>query len=574
MKKFLIVSLTFVFFISCKSTNKTNSSPAKPAVRETENKTVSNEKAKNQSENDFAEWEKVPKSEIFISGLSYPRAQNSASEKNALLKNNDRTHILNDTFLSLPEIKEVSVRDLPATNLQVLKSNANSQSSKPTTNSQTAKPATNSQTVKPATDSQTAKPNTNSQVAKSTTNSQNVKPANSQVAKTNSQTAKPATNSQTAKPTTNSQTAKSNTNSQVAKSTTNSQITKPANSQVAKTNSQTAKPATNSQTAKTNSQTAKPAKTNSQNVKPTNSQVAKTNSQTAKPATNSQTAKPTTNSQTTKPATNSENVNSENESEKNENVPIVSSKNVKTSREVTLAKNQFLDVSYPGSGWVYLGELDGKKNLLFFGRKLSEEEVLFSFTPREEGTSILHFYKNDILNHSYIDDYLLVTVQGNAISKTERITAPSYANLVPAKPNAKNESTKNEIAPITKITDAKELENSKNEIANVTEPIESSIEIFSDKPDDLLAQAKKAYNDKKYANALSLVNEFLKNARQKLDEGFFLKGQTLEAKSAVQDIKNAIENYQKIIDDFPKSALWESARKRLIFLKRMYVDIR
>jgi outer membrane protein assembly factor BamD (BamD/ComL family) len=50
-------------------------------------------------------------------------------------------------------------------------------------------------------------------------------------------------------------------------------------------------------------------------------------------------------------------------------------------------------------------------------------------------------------------------------------------------------------------------------------------------------------------------------------------GQLLEADSPIKNIKEAINTYQSLCDSYPASKYWESANKRIIYLKRFYIDI-
>ncbi len=107
------------------------------------------------------------------------------------------------------------------------------------------------------------------------------------------------------------------------------------------------------------------------------------------------------------------------------------------SRSVELGLRQYLDVQYPGSGWIYLGELepdgtDKKVPLLtYFGRQLNHTDTVFSLRSGKSGESILHFYKPDVLTDAYIDDYLAVTVTDQPAADASRIKAPAYADIVP-----------------------------------------------------------------------------------------------------------------------------------------------
>ena len=106
------------------------------------------------------------------------------------------------------------------------------------------------------------------------------------------------------------------------------------------------------------------------------------------------------------------------------------------SRAITIKKNQFLDVEYPGNGWLFMGETEKNAKLISFGRgKLNQEKTSFTFRARNQGTTLLHFYKNDILTGSYIDDFLEVTVESEETTSKEHVKAPSYEQIVPPAPN-------------------------------------------------------------------------------------------------------------------------------------------
>lgn len=107
------------------------------------------------------------------------------------------------------------------------------------------------------------------------------------------------------------------------------------------------------------------------------------------------------------------------------------------SRSVVMDNNQYLDIRYPGVGWVYLGEVteDGssieKQNLTYFGRRRTSEDTSFTMKSSKPGKTILHFYKQDILTATFIDDYLEVTITEAIAQNGFRVIAPSYESIVP-----------------------------------------------------------------------------------------------------------------------------------------------
>ena len=315
------------------------------------------------------------------------------------------------------------------------------------------------------------------------------------------------------------------------------------------------------------------------------------------------------------------------------------------SRAVTIKNNQYLDVVYPGSGWVYLGETeenrDTKKEPLvsYFGRKLGTTDTTFSLRSRKPGKTLLHFYKNDALTGQYIDDYLEVSIENESAAAGQRTTAPDYAQVVPPKPtrqtrqsyenaatDAKTETElpKNdtertaEQQPASPVTAAQQPETEPQKPAQDTPPavvlptadergVRTVIQTTESAPGgdtkppapapsyagvtvpaaedrtqpaaaengaDLLERAKRAYADKQYENALDLVQRYLDDATEKIDEALFLQGQILEADSSVKSIRSAIDSYESLTKNYPMSALWKKANNRIIYLKRFYIEIR
>lgn len=316
------------------------------------------------------------------------------------------------------------------------------------------------------------------------------------------------------------------------------------------------------------------------------------------------------------------------------------------SRSVTIKNNQYLDVVYPGSGWVYLGETepnrDTKKEPIvsYFGRKLDTTDTTFSLRSRKPGKTLLHFYKNDALTGQYIDDYLEVSIENESATAGQRTTAPAYAQVVPPKPSRQTRQAYENAATDTSKTKTGQPENDTERTTEqqpaspataaqqpkaepqkpaqdappavvlptadergvrtviqttesapggdakqpapapsyggATAPIaENRAQTAADESGaDLLEQAKRAYADKQYENALYLVQRYLDDASEKIDEALFLQGQILEADSSVKSIRSAIDSYESLTKNYPMSALWKKANNRVIYLKRFYIEIR
>lgn len=104
------------------------------------------------------------------------------------------------------------------------------------------------------------------------------------------------------------------------------------------------------------------------------------------------------------------------------------------SRNIKIKNNQFVEINYPGTGWIYLGETERQNNLLFFGRKIQNDNTTFTLKSKKSGTAILHFYKNDSLSGKYIDDYIEVQIENESATDNTPVVSPEYAKIIPPKP--------------------------------------------------------------------------------------------------------------------------------------------
>lgn len=307
-------------------------------------------------------------------------------------------------------------------------------------------------------------------------------------------------------------------------------------------------------------------------------------------------------------------VESENSLDENQTEEIQEKSEIIPSRSVSMKNYQYLDIVYPGNGWIYLGESDNSKNFIFYGRKLGGKDTSFTLRSKNPGRFILHFYKNDALTGNFIDDYLEVIVDDEKSSSNEHILCPMYKEIVPPKyeknqvkeenlqkeellqenkntteasPQEKMQTEKEEqdIQGKTVIQNASSLqdENSLEKTVspenslkseNPQNPLETQKEEIESLPVELLLdKAQELYEQKNYEEAKKVLDKFMLSSVSKIDEALFLQGKILEAKSPVQNIKGAVDSYDLIVKRYPKSKFWTQANKRSIYLKRFYINI-
>ncbi|MCQ2591128.1 MAG: outer membrane protein assembly factor BamD, partial [Treponema sp.] len=259
------------------------------------------------------------------------------------------------------------------------------------------------------------------------------------------------------------------------------------------------------------------------------------------------------------------------------------------SRKVTVNTNETLSITYPGYGWIYLGSESENNNLVSTGRKVENEETVYTLTAKNPGTQLQHFYKVDTITGSFIDDYIEVEVLDNKGSVYTIVKAPDYGQVVPERPVVPAVASTNRPLTQDEILEKAITPTEKRNFIEYTpepEPAKKVVEeksIYSKTPDsyienldadDLLAKAKELFSQEKFVESQKYLNNFMEIATEKRDEGLFLQGQIFEQDGATKNIKESISSYTTLTESYPESIYWDDAKKRIIYLNRFYIQIR
>lgn len=90
--------------------------------------------------------------------------------------------------------------------------------------------------------------------------------------------------------------------------------------------------------------------------------------------------------------------------------PALAEEKVVLSRSVRATVGQLVEIPYQGAGWVYLGEVAGKKGLAYDSRRLDPDGQTFIFRCESAGTYTVKFFKQDFIKDYIINDYVEVVV--------------------------------------------------------------------------------------------------------------------------------------------------------------------
>ena len=305
------------------------------------------------------------------------------------------------------------------------------------------------------------------------------------------------------------------------------------------------------------------------------------------------------------------------------------------SRQATIPAGQTLEVWYPGSGWVFLGDASAQNGLGYENRKLDKTDTLFTFKALKPGNYILDFSRFDVLDDSFMQDSLAVTVTDEAPIRTGRIRAPDYraiakssgvaptgapgssvqagttgavavpgavgsagggnaagsAGAVPQGGNANSETTaatpgargnfsQSQTGGGQSLSPTRGANSSMSDEPTVTSTPgglspqgNAAAEIPSD-PEAMLRKAQSSLASGDAASALTLLDAFFAAAVSSLDEGWYLRGQAYESNGASRDIRKALDAYQTLVQAYPDSPRWKSADERIRYIRQFYQKIR
>ncbi|GHU08892.1 hypothetical protein FACS1894151_05620 [Spirochaetia bacterium] len=304
--------------------------------------------------------------------------------------------------------------------------------------------------------------------------------------------------------------------------------------------------------------------------------------------------------------------------------PINAEENAGYSRTADAAAGQTVEIPFQGSGWVYLGEKQSRRGMSYLSRRQDTEGQSFIFRADEPGTYELKFYKQDFIRDYILNDVVQINVTPSP--EVARFSAPVTQSRVIAEPrwpstNASSDTavpsgvqaapqtpaqTENQTpaqavsaapqpvqtAPAARPAAAQTAPQNVSPPAGTTgyvpeatpaatAPVPAAAQSSANpvvpsnlSASDFMARALAAYNEKRYTDSLAILDQFRREYPSGSDEAFWLYGQNLEADSPSRDVRDALSYYRKLVDEYPLSARYNDARRRVTYLERFYFDIR
>ena len=287
----------------------------------------------------------------------------------------------------------------------------------------------------------------------------------------------------------------------------------------------------------------------------------------------------------------------------------------KVSRMVAVEEKQRLELTYPGHGWVYVGEQTSQPGLKYEQRKLQDENSIFMFTAEKKGDYILHFSYFDVFTNEFITDAVAVSVSAaRSTAAKAMVKAPDYqteadsdttevqtnkntqaaasqpsssstantgigttthtaqaASEAPQTAGTGSQSKTSEQAMSVGTAEAASSTAGNTGDSNGQGPTAASEEVLSS--DQLLEKARTAIAAADAGTALTYLDNFFTTAEEKQDEGWLLKGRAYELNGSMRNIRLALDAYRTLTDGFPQSKYWAEADARIRYITGFYINI-
>ena len=241
---------------------------------------------------------------------------------------------------------------------------------------------------------------------------------------------------------------------------------------------------------------------------------------------------------------------------------------IKENRSMVMNNNQKLLVSFPGTGWIYLGDEYNSDILIFDKRDIYEDGTDFTLKSNNSGTALLHFFKQDLLTNEPINDYLLVTVNPKK-GKLETIEAPEFT-YSDFEEEIQEEYYEEEYFDYGIIEDEPEVMFfTDDSFTFIDENIDTK---------EVLDLGQAFLDDEMYIEALDQIDYYFTILGDEIDEytdyALFMKGQLLEKNTPIRNIKESLTAYKTLVENYPDSKYRNQSKERAVYLERFYFSVR
>jgi hypothetical protein len=264
-----------------------------------------------------------------------------------------------------------------------------------------------------------------------------------------------------------------------------------------------------------------------------------------------------------------------------------------------------------------MGELASRRGIVYSSTRRDAEGQSIIFGAEEAGTYALRFYKENFLLGNIFNDYVQVIVgeapaaggtgwfappydRGRVVAQrwpsaldaqkreTEQSAPtaeePTPAEERPVQTQAESGGTSTAAVPPSSVISAGEPSSQgaspqgatpQGEVPSRVTPASGAAEEIQERPapEVLLQKAGETFEGGNVAAAIALLDQFREYYPSGSDELYWLYGRFYEANSPSRNILLSLDNYRRLVNEYPQSSRYSDARRRIAYLERFYINI-
>jgi len=231
---------------------------------------------------------------------------------------------------------------------------------------------------------------------------------------------------------------------------------------------------------------------------------------------------------------------------------------------IETTKGERFELRFPGTGWIYLGDEDGKEGMRYETRRFEDTQAVFALDPESPGEYLLRFQRQNPVDRATETSLVRVVVHEKPIASDTPATAPPAAAASAIAPSAAPAPAVASTAPAPASAPAPETS---------AQAAISAAAGISD-PAALIRLAKTELEAKRVQSAIEALDRYLSLYPYGNDEVFYLYGLAYEQDTPFRNVKKAYEYYRRVKDEYPRSSRWREASDKVAYLERHFFGLR
>jgi len=247
---------------------------------------------------------------------------------------------------------------------------------------------------------------------------------------------------------------------------------------------------------------------------------------------------------------------------------------------IETVRGERFELRFPGTGWIYLGDEEGKEGLRYETRRFETTQAVFAMNPETVGEYLLRFQRQNPVDQATETSLVRVVVNERASLATPAPAAAATASPV-ADPLAAqviaSTAAGTTSAPATPAATTTATATPATGAASATpDPLPAGMTASAAlvDPASLIKLAKTELEAKRTQAAIEALDRYLELYPYGNDELFYLYGLAYEQDTPFRDIKKSWQYYKRVKDEYPRSIRWSAAADRIAYLEKHYFGLR